>query len=115
MEMTRAEWKGQATFLHSFQALKIIYKKEKLRLCLQKEEKEPNRQEQTEPRAEVPKLEGLCDAVLGTQQRALRPFANCPLNIRPQGLPRGGSGLCVGVCVAWYMGLSTTVSAVRKE
>ena len=65
---------------------------------------EPNGQEQTGPRAEGPKLEGLCDAVLGTQQRALRTLANCPLNIRPQGLPRGVSGPCVGVWVCVWLG-----------
>ena len=51
-----------------FQAFKIIYQKENLRLGLEKEEREPEGQEQTEPRAEVPKLEGVRCVVLCTQQ-----------------------------------------------
>lgn len=57
------ERSGYILAFFCFQAFKIIYKKENLRLGLQKEESQKDRS-QTEPRAEVPKLEGECCMIL---------------------------------------------------
>lgn len=106
------ERSGYILAFFCFQAFKIIYKKENLRLGLPKEEREPEGQEQTEPRAEVPKLEGECCMSLCTQRWALPQLANCPWT---SSLGSYLEGCLVCVCVAWYTGLSTAVSAVRKE
>ena len=96
------ERSGYILAFFCFQAFKIIYKKENLRLGLQKEEREPEGQEQTEPRAEVPKLEGVRCVVLCTQQWALPPLANCPWTSSLRGYLEGRLGCvcrCVCVCV----------------
>ena len=99
------ERSGYILAFFCFQAFKIIYKKENLRLGLQKEEREPEGQEQTEPRAEVPKLEGVRCVVLCTQQWALPPLANCPWTSSLRGYLEGRLGcVCRCVCVCVWLG-----------